>query len=161
MTAAGQAAAQSYQATPLFFQETMEASNMSRLVTGEDELSFEASAGEMTTEGGEMGNETMRSRQSNMSSVSSSSTFRDTLVAEEDASSLMHSQNLTSIVNNPKKDSFVRKMASMVKAKVVGSKEPKFKALKESQVEDSTAIPKVNPQKDFKDYLRKVGQASV
>ena len=105
---------------------------MSRLVTGEDELSFDASAGEMTTEGGEMGNETMRSRQSNMSSVSSSSTFRDTLVAEEDASSLMHSQNLTSIVNNPKKDSFVRKMASMVKAKVVGSKEPKFKALKES-----------------------------
>ena len=63
-TAAGQAAAQSYQATPLFFQETMEASNVSRLATNEDELSFEASASDMTTEAadGGLGDETMRSR---------------------------------------------------------------------------------------------------
>ena len=101
------------------------------------------------------GPDTLRSRASNMSSASS--TFRDTNVDEEDASSLMHCQNLASIVNNPKKQSLVKKMASMVKAKVVGSKEPKFKSLKESQVEDSTAIPKVNPQKDFRDYFRKVG----
>ena len=80
------------------------------------------------------------------------------MVAEEDATSLMRCQNLASIVNNPKKDSLVRKMASMVKSKVVGSKEPKFKQLSEAQVEESTAIPKVNPQKDFKDYFRKVSQ---
>ena len=52
-------------------------------------------------------------------------------------------------------------MASIVKSKVTGSSVPKFKALKESQVEDSPAIPKVNPQKDFKDYMKKVSQASV
>ena len=141
----------------------MEASNVSRLATNEDELSFEASASDMTTEAadGGLGDETMRSRQSNISSMSKQSTFRDTMVDEEDASSLMHCQSLASIVNNPKKDSLVRKMASMVKSKVVGSKEPKFKAMTEAQVEDSPAIPKVNPQKDFKDYMRKVSQPSV
>ena len=48
-------------------------------------------------------------------------------------------------------------MASLVKSKVMGSTEPKFKPLKESQVEDNPSIPKVNPQKDFKDYFRKAG----
>ena len=57
----------------------------------------------------------------------------------------MHSQSLTSIVQNPKKTSLVKKVASIVKSKVTGSSVPKFKALKESQVEDSPAIPKVNP----------------
>ena len=52
-------------------------------------------------------------------------------------------------------------MASAVKSKVVGSSVPKFRTLKESQVEDSAAIPKVNPQKDFRDYLRKVAQPSI
>ena len=91
----------------------------------------------------------------------SSGTFRDTHVDQDDASSLLHSQSLASIVNNPKKDSLVKKLGAMVKSKVVGSTEPKFKPLKESQVEDSPVIPKVNPQKDFKDYFRKVGQPSV
>ena len=42
----------------------MEASNVSRLATNEDELSFEASASDMTTEvaDGGLGDETMRSR---------------------------------------------------------------------------------------------------
>lgn len=73
----------------------------------------------------------------------------------------MHSQSLASIVNNPKKDSLVKKFGAMVKSKVVGSTEPKFKPLKESQVEDNPGIPKVNAQKDFKDYFRKVSQTSV
>ncbi len=73
----------------------------------------------------------------------------------------MHSQSLASIVNNPKKDSLVKKFGAMVKSKVVGSTEPKFKPLKESQVEDNPGIPKVNPHKDFKDYFRKVSQPSV
>ena len=64
-------------------------------------------------------------------------------------------------MNNPKKDSLVKKMAQAVKSKVMGSSQPKFKPLKESQVEDSTAIPKVNPSKDFKEYMRKVAQPSV
>ena len=109
----------------------------------------------MASEGGD----TQRSRQSNISTVSG--TFRDTCVDAGDANSLMHEQSLASIVNNPKKDSLVSKMASLVKSKVIGSSQPKFKPLKESQVEDSTAIPKVNPQKDFKDYLKKVAQPSV
>lgn len=79
-----------------------------------------------------------------MSSVSTG-TFRDTHLDQDDAVSLMHEQSLASIVNNPKKDSLVSKMASLVKSKVIGSSQPKFKPLKESQVEDSTAIPKVNP----------------
>jgi len=69
----------------------------------------------------------------------------------------MHAQSLTSIVNNPKKDSMLKKMAKLVKRKVIGSSVPYFKALKESQVEDSLAIPKVNPLKDFKDYKNMVG----
>ena len=148
----GQSAAQVYQVTPLFFHETM--TNASRMATEEnnDSLSFDQ---ELSADG----DETFRSRQSNISSASG--TFRDTFVDSGDASSLMHSQNLTSIVNNPKKDSLVRKMASLVKSKVMGSTEPKFKPLKESQVEDNPSIPKVNPQKDFKDYFRKVSQASV
>ena len=48
-----------------------------------------------------------------------------------------------------------------MKSKVTGSSVPKFKAIKESQVEDSPAIPKVNPAKDFKAYVRKVGQPCV
>ena len=126
--------------------------------TGEDQdgsLSFEQAAEDDQSMEQDGAQDSQRSRQSTMSSQS---TFRDTNVDEADASSLMHCQNLASIVNNPKKQSLVKKMASMVKSKVVGSKEPKFKPLKESQVEDSTAIPKVNPQKDFRDYFRKVGQ---
>ena len=74
------------------------------------------------------GDVTQRSMTSNMSS----GTFRDTHVDQEDASSLLHSQSLTSIVNNPKPTSLVKKMASLVKSKVTGSAVPKFKALKES-----------------------------
>lgn len=145
--------------TPLFFQETMEA-NASQMYTLEDNdasLDFDQPVSEMT---GEVGSETMRSRQSNMT-TGSTGTFRDTHVDQEDADSLMKKQSLASIVNNPKKDSLVSKMASLVKSKVIGSSQPKFKPLKESQVEDSPAIPKVNPQKDFKDYMRKVSQPSV
>ena len=131
-----------------------------RMASGEDEasLSFEQASIEMSAS--DFGGMTDRSRQSNVSGASSG-TFRDTAVGQDDANSLMHGQSLTSIVNNPKKDSLMRKMASLVKSKVIGSSVPKFKAVKESQVEDSAAIPKVNPQKDFKEYLRKVGTASV
>ena len=73
----------------------------------------------------------------------------------------MHVQSLASITNNPKKDSLLKKMGGFVKSKVVGSSEPKFKVLKESQVEDNPMIPKVNPQKDFRDYLKKVSVPSI
>ena len=65
-----------------------------------------------------------------MSNVSSM--FRDTHIDADDANSLMHGQSLTSIVNNPKKASLVSKMASLVKSKVIGSSQPKFKHMKES-----------------------------
>ena len=93
---------------------------------GDVSLSFDQP--EMTQS--DAGDETNRSRQSDISNVSS--TFRDTHIDTDDANSLMHEQSLTSIVNNPKKDSLVRKMASLVKSKVIGSSQPKFKHLKES-----------------------------
>ena len=73
----------------------------------------------------------LSARQSQLSSASSS-TFRDTAVEQAEADSLMHAQSLTSIVNNPKKDSLLRKVKNMVKQKVVGSSVPKFKALSEA-----------------------------
>lgn len=116
----GGSAAQQYQVTPLFFQETMEANTSSyRLNTvGEDDasLSFEQPS-ELDAMGGDV---SARSRQSNISGVSSS-TFRDTPVDQEDAGSMMHAQSLSSIVNNPKKDSLLRKMKNMVKQKVTGT----------------------------------------
>ena len=72
-----------------------------------------------------------RSRQSVISGVSTG-TFRDTEVGQDEATFLMHGQSLSSIVNNPKKDSMFKKMTSLVKSKVIGSSVPKFKALKES-----------------------------
>jgi len=104
--------------------------NQSSMYTMEDNdasLSFDQPMTEIT---GEAGSVTGRSQQSNISTVSG--TFRDTHVDQEDADSLMKKQSLTSIVNNPKKDSLVSKMASLVKSKVIGSSQPKFKPLKES-----------------------------
>ena len=76
-TVGGQAAAQNYQVTPLFFQETMEANQSSiyRLGTGEDDhdasLSFDQPPDTSID-----GNETQRSIVSNLST----GTFRDTYV---------------------------------------------------------------------------------
>jgi len=72
----------------------------------------------------------LSARQSDISNATS--TFRDTDLDQDDAESLMHGQSLISIVNNPKKHSLVRKMASLVKSKVIGSAVPKFKTLKEA-----------------------------
>jgi len=46
-----------------------------------------------------------------------------------------------------------------VKNKVTGGGVPKFKAMTEDKVEESTLIPKVNPEKDFKEYQRKLKEA--
>ena len=53
------------------------------------------------------------------------------------------------------------KAINSVKQKVTRSGVPKFKPLKESQVEESALIPKVQPQKDFKEYFRKLKTADV
>ena len=117
-SATGQASL--YQVTPLFFQETMEANSSYRINTGEEEVSLTF---DQSVEVPESGNTSARSRQSVISGASTS-TFRDTEVGQDEAVFLMHAQSLTSIVNNPKKDSMLKKMAKLVKRKVIGSSVP-------------------------------------
>lgn len=77
------------------------------------------------------GNVTQRSGQSTLSSTSSTVTFRDTFLEEEKAREIKNVQSITSIVNNPKKESMLRKVTRMVKKKVVGGGKPSFKPLRE------------------------------
>jgi len=83
------------------------------------------------------------------------STFRDTQCDQEDADKLMHMQSLTSIVNNPKKESFFNKVKNNIKSKLTNKNAEKydFKPMTEAMVEDSLSIPKVTPKKDFKEYF--------
>ena len=120
--------------TPLFFQETLETSarNYSN-EHNEDSLDFDEPSGDMSLR-------SIHSEQTNMSSK-----YRDTNVEQKEASQIMHGQSLASIINNPKKESLFSKMKTVVKQKVTGTAAPKFKPLDESQIEDSPAIPKVNP----------------
>ena len=60
------------------------------------------------------------------------STFRDTKVEQPQADSLMHGQSLTSITNNPKKESVFKKTMNAVKQKVTGKGVPKFKVKTEA-----------------------------
>lgn len=59
-------------------------------------------------------------------------------------------------MNNPKKESILKKMTTLVRHKVTGKGAPYFKPLTELQVEDSSSIPKVQPKKDFKEYKKKL-----
>ena len=54
-----------------------------------------------------------------------------------------------------------KKAINSVKQKVSRSGAPKFRPMTESQVDDSGLIPKVNPQKDFKEYMRKLKTADI
>lgn len=47
-----------------------------------------------------------------------SSTFRDTAIQGDNASKLMVTQNLASIVNHPKQDNMFKKMQKLVKGQV-------------------------------------------
>jgi hypothetical protein len=68
----------------------------------------------------------------------------------------MNNKSLTSIVNNPKKDSVFKQVKTMLKHQLQGGPSPYFKALKEQNVEESTTIPTVKPHKDFKAYTKKL-----
>ncbi len=76
----------------------------------------------------------------------------------------MKIQNLSSIVNDPKSDSFVRyiyqilKMFRQVQRKLWTGNPLEYKPMKESQVPESYTLPKI-AQKDFNDYLQRVRQA--
>ncbi len=54
------------------------------------------------------GDTTSQASSRHESIISSASTFRDTEIEEDTASNLMKIQNLTSIVNDPKGDSFMK-----------------------------------------------------
>ena len=103
---------------------------------------------------------TDRSTTSNMSMAS---TFRDTQCDQEDANNLMHMQSLTSIVNNPKKESFFNKVKNNIKSKLTIKSAEKydFKPMTEAMVEDSLSIPKVSAKKDFKDYFKSLEKSEV
>ena len=96
-----QKAAANYQMTPLFFQETLETSarNLSNSLDGSS-LDFDENQGDVSQR-----------------SAASDATikYRDTNVEAKEASQIMHVQSLASIINNPKKDSFLSKVKTLVK----------------------------------------------
>jgi hypothetical protein len=92
-------------------------------------------------------------------SVSSSTTFRDTQIDQLQSDHLMHVQNLSSIVNNPKRKGLLAKAKDLY-LKQTGKKIA-YRALTEKDVEDSAHIPRVNPQKDFRQYLRQLKDSNI
>jgi hypothetical protein len=64
-------------------------------------------------------------------------------------------------VNNPKKESMLKKVTTMIKHQISGGPSPYFKQLSERDIEESTIIPTVKAQKDFKDYKKKIAVAAV
>ena len=125
VTAGQQPSASNYSVTPLFFQETLEAS--ASQPDNDDSLCFDE-ADSMDVEGGL---ESARSGNGG-GEAGTSSTFRDTKVSTPKADSLMHGQSLVSITNNPKKESVFKKALNTVKQKVTGKGPPKFKVLTET-----------------------------
>lgn len=112
--------------TPLYFSETITASIAK--ATGDDQMSFD---------NGALHEEEKSSVQSSYGvSVSSSTTFRDTQIDQLQSDHLMHVQNLSSIVNNPKRKGLFAKAKDMY-LKQTGKKIA-YRALTEKDVEDST-----------------------
>ena len=71
----------------------------------------------------------------------------------------MHVQNLSSIVNNPKRKGLYQKAKDFYNYQT--GKKVKYAEMTEKDVEESLIIPKVNPQKDFKHYLRALQECGV
>jgi hypothetical protein len=90
---------------------------------------------------------------------SSASTFRDTQIDALQSNALMHVQNLSSIVNNPKKKGYLQQAKDLYLQQT--GKKASFRVLTEDTVEDSTMIPKVNPAKDFKQYFRALAESNI
>lgn len=63
-------------------------------------------------------------------------------------------QSLSSIVNNPKKQSVFSTVKTIIKQKIKGGPSPYYKAMKERDIEESNTIPAVKAQKDFRDYKK-------
>ena len=74
-----------------------------------------------------------------------SSTFRDTEIEEKDASELMKIQNIASIINDPKSDTFYRQIRSFIK----WNDNLDYRKMNESQVSESATLPKLS-LKDFR-----------
>lgn len=84
-------------------------------------------------------------------SSATTGTFRDTEIEDDLASYLMKMQSLTSIVNDPKGDSFLSKMQGVIGAR----NSLDYKPITEHQVAESYTLPKVS-LKDFGEYLNYV-----
>jgi hypothetical protein len=138
---------QSQPQTPLYFSETITASIAK--ATGDDQMSFDSHEEEKSS---------VQSSSFGVS-VSSSTTFRDTQIDQLQSDHLMHVQNLSSIVNNPKRKGLLAKAKDLY-LKQTGKKIA-YRALTEKDVEDSAHIPRVNPQKDFRQYLRQLKDSNI
>ena len=62
-------------------------------------------------------------------------------------------------MNNPKRKGIFQKAKDMYLHQT--GKKTAFRTLTEDKVEESTLIPKVNPNKDFKAYLRSINEAGA
>jgi len=132
----------------LYYEETLTAGNRLHSLA-DDSLSFETASNlggfgiASASVRGESDPNHLNSFRTTTSVISSTSTFRDTYVDEMDANKLLHMQSLSSIVNNPKKETFIKKVKNFAKHQMQGNGAAYFKTMKEANVEDSTSIPRV------------------
>ena len=95
------------------------------------------------------------------STVSRTDTFRDTEVSQADALNTMRIASLSSIVNQPKKDTLMKKLGRAIKDQVQGRKNAKgrtkfvYKPMTEEEVPESSHIPKVVWPQDFRRAFEK------
>jgi hypothetical protein len=80
-----------------------------------------------------------------------SHTFRDTELEEVEAVQLRKIQNLASIINDPKSDTFYKQLQKFI----IKPNPLDYKPLNESQTPESFSLPKIGV-KDFSDYLHTI-----
>ena len=87
-------------------------------------------------------------------------------MSELDAYKTMRIQSLTSIVNHPEKETFMKKVGNMMKSNIKGKKHMKknekyfYKPMQEKDIPESYYIPKVSYPKDFQSHLQRIETTS-
>ena len=87
-------------------------------------------------------------------------------MTEMDAYKTMRIQSLTSIVNHPDKESFMKKVGNMMKNNIKGKKHMQknekyfYRPMTEKDIPESNYIPKVSYPKDFSSHFQRVQATS-